>query len=834
MPPQLYAEVILPLPLDTLFTYSVPEEMARDVCSGSRVVVQFGKRKFYTAIVVRVLPSLPPDFAGDVKPLSELLDREPVVRRPQLRLWEWIAAYYMCSIGDVYRAAVPAGLKVESETFVETSPAYEEVLAEGAVLSAAESAVMNVLAHSEKKLTLADIASASGVKGVSGAVTSLFARGLAIVSEKLVERYHSVTEQYVELCATRGAAGEHSRLFALVKGAPKQERALLALIQLSGFMRPPHEEVAEVTRAALCEKADVTPAIVSTMAKKGVVRIVKKVIGRFQYNGAPCIPPPPLSAAQQQAYREIHSAWSADGRNVTLLHGVTASGKTEIYMHLIADALAVGGQALLLVPEIALTTQLTARLQRVFGEKVIIYHSKFSDNERVEIWRKLLTLNGDCVVVGARSAVFLPFANLRLVIVDEEHESSYKQHDPAPRYNGRDVAIVLAGMHGAKTLLGSATPTVATKSKALSGRFGHVALTERFGGVRLPAVEIVDLNDERKKGRLKGPFSATLCDQVNKALEAGRQAILFLNRRGYAPVAECKCCAHVPKCRDCDVSLTYHRRINRLVCHYCGAEYELPSKCPVCHEPAIEVHGYGTERLEEELTEAFHGRRILRMDLDTTRVKNGYDSIIDDFSRGRSDILVGTQMVTKGLDFSGVTVVGVVNADSMINLPDYRASERAFNMIEQVAGRAGRRDTEGHVVVQTRQPSHHVLRHVVAHDYTAFYNEEIEERRHYNYPPFTYLVNVYLRHRDLKALVPLSVAYGRQLRELFGTRVCGPEEPEVNRIQTYYIRKVMLKFELNVSMQRAKQLLRQAGDALRASGMEGARSLQIIYDVDPD
>jgi primosomal protein N' (replication factor Y) len=486
---------------------------------------------------------------------------------------------------------------------------------------------------------------------------------------------------------------------------------------------------------------------------------------------------------------------------------------------------------LFLVPEIALTTQLTYRLQRVFGDKVVIYHSKFSDSERVELWRRLLSTSDPLVVIGARSAVFLPFASLGLVIVDEEHESSYKQADPAPRYNGRDAAIMLASLHGAKTLLGSATPTVETYHKALNGKFGLVSLSERFDGVAMPSVEIVDMRSERRRKAVSGYFSHRLLDVSIDALSRKKQAIFFLNRRGYAPMARCKMCAFTPKCNFCDVALTYHKRTNRLQCHYCGAEYLVPQVCPECHEPSMEIVGYGTERLEDEISERFAKHRVLRMDLDTTRNKEGHGKIIDEFSRHKADILVGTQMVTKGLDFGGVEVVGILNADSMLNIPDFRAAERAFNMIEQVAGRAGRRDGVGRVVVQTHNPENPVLALAAAHDYDGFYRREIAEREAFAFPPFTRIINIFVKHRDARTVAECADNLARSLRQIFGSRVLGPQEPSVARVQSLYIRKIMLKVEATASMAKVKELLRERYVALASSPL--MRGLTVYYDVDP-
>ncbi len=560
------------------------------------------------------------------------------------------------------------------------------------------------------------------------------------------------------------------------------------------------------------------------------MRIYKKDVNRFKFTGDVSGKLPRLSDAQGAALDELHKSWMT--KNVTLLHGVTSSGKTEIYIHLINFVLNRGDCVLYLVPEIALTTQLTRRLQEVFGEKVVIYHSKFSDNERVDIWKKLLHDTEPVVVIGARSSVFLPFSHLGLVIVDEEHESSYKQYDPAPRYNARDAAIVLAGMHGAKTLLGSATPSVETYSKALSGKFGLVRLSVRYQDVQLPEIRVIDMAHARKAGMLSGTFAADTERSIRESLARGAQVILFQNRRGYAPLARCKQCAWVPRCSQCDVALTYHSYLRQLQCHYCGAVYPLPSVCPQCKEPAIEIIGYGTERVEEEVAARFPGEKMLRMDLDTTRNKDSYEHIIDEFSAGKARILVGTQMVTKGLDFGGVDTVAVLNADSIINFPDFRSGERAFNMLEQVSGRAGRRSgSKGLVLIQTYQPSHPVLRFVVKHDYEGYYEREIAERERYFYPPFSRIVYMYVKHRDPSRLRMIADTYAARLRTLLGNRVYGPEEPAVGRVQGLYIRKIMLKIEVAASMAKVKEILRQTYiDMHELPQMKGT---VVYYDVDP-
>ena len=819
-----YAEVLLPLPLTGFFTYKVPDMMAEAIRPGCRVVVPFGRTKFYTGIVAGLTPRRPEGF--ETKEISQLLDSEPVVRHPQMKFWEWIADYYLCSQGEVFRAAVPAGLKLESETVVEVNPDFEED--PGDRLGERDLLVMNAVRRVPKKATLAAVARETGFRNTSAIVARLVERDALMVSENLVERYKTRKIEMVEMAIERGDSAALHAAFDSVKGAPKQEKALLTLIELSGFMRQ-GSDLCEVTRADLLDRSGVTSPIIIALENKGIVRRRKKEVSRFAPVSKATMPMPELTDSQREARDAIIKSWGE--KDITLLHGVTSSGKTEVYISLIDRMLRSGRQVLYLVPEIALTTQLTTRLQRVFGPKVIIYHSRFSDSERVELWRRLLTTHEPLVVLGARSALFMPFASLGLIIVDEEHESSFKQQDPAPRYNARDAAMVLAGMHGAKTLLGSATPAVDTYYKALTGRFGLVSLTERYGGSELPRVEIVDMAKARKKREVSGAFSLQLRRLINDAASADRQTILFLNRRGFAPMARCKMCGYVPKCENCDVSMTYHHGIDRLVCHYCGTPYDLPRVCPACREPGLEIIGYGTERIEEEIAASFPDIPVARLDRDTTRNKDDYERIIDEFSAGKDKMLVGTQMVTKGLDFGRVSVVGVINADATINQPDFRSAERAFNMLEQVAGRAGRRGDDGVVAIQTYTPSHPLFGFLVSHDYVGFYNHEIEERRLYNYPPFTRIINIYLKHREQGRLHVLAGAYGRRLRELFGNRVFGPEEPHVARIKQMHIMRIMIKIETEASMKKVKHILRETYlemDAARA--LNGA---QVYYDVDP-
>lgn len=821
--PSLFAEIILPLPLQSTFTYQVPDEYKSSIKIGNRVIVHFGLKKFYTGIVASLTPIAPQGF--EVKPIISILDNYPIIKHPQLKLWYWMADYYMCSIGDVFNAAFPSGLKIASETFIELNPDFEATTEHP--LNERETIICQTLDHNGK-LTPGEIEKKTGFKNSGTIISRMIEKGAVIISEKLVERYRTLTETYVRLNFDAKDSTKLHEAFDKIKRAKKQTNILLTLIHLSDATRQ-NTELREVTRNELMERSASTTTNIKALAENGFIEIYKKEINRFRYDGKPTGSLPQLSDAQNNALDEIHRSFL--DHDISLLHGVTSSGKTEIYIHLINHILRQGNQVLYLVPEIALTTQLTQRLQHVFGDKVVIYHSKFSDNERVDIWKRLLLSHEPCVVIGARSSIFLPFDKLGLVIVDEEHEASYKQYDPAPRYNARDTATMLASLHGAKTLFGSATPSIETYYKASKGKYGIITLTERYEGVQLPLIKVIDTLVARKKYAMTGSLANETIEIVRNSLDNKQQSILFHNRRGYAPMARCKQCAWVPRCNNCDVSLTFHKRLNRMVCHYCGSITPLPNTCPACKEPAIEIHGFGTERIEDEIQAKFPDNKILRMDLDTTRNKDGYANIIDEFSHHKADILVGTQMVTKGLDFAGVSSVGVLNADTLINFPDFRSAERAFNMLEQVAGRAGRRDSQGIVAVQTAQPSHPVIIHLLNHDYFGFYNYEISERQQFNYPPFTRLIYIYMKHRDADTLVELATIYSNRLRQLFGSRVFGPEEPTVSRIQSLYIRKIMLKIEPQASIKKVKDILIEEYNIMRQNPR--MKSLSVYYDVDP-
>ena len=766
-----YANIILPLPLEGYFTYAVSEGLAPQIQVGVRVTVPLGKSKTYVGIVAEY-PVDVPKPAKEVaqqgkkkivyKNIADVLDNTPILLPQQLRLWKWIADYYMSPIGDVYKAALPSGLKVEdgfrprTELFIRLADKYRD----------------------EQTLTL---------------------------------------------------------LISSMKRAVKQLDVLMTYLRLTGVDNIEHllpkTELREVTREELMNESHASIAVIRSLQEKMILVTYEKEVGRLNHNIAPHPEKiKPLNEAQTEAYN--HILVQMMGHPVTLLHGVTSSGKTEIYIHLIQKAINEHKQVLYLLPEIALTVQITERLKAVFGNRLGIYHSKYSDAERVEIWKKQLSSNPYDVILGARSAVFLPFHRLGLVIIDEEHEQSFKQQDPAPRYHARSAAIVLAQMYaGAKTLLGTATPSMESYYNAKQGKYGLVELSRRYKDIQLPSIEVVDMKDLYRRKMVSGPFSPRLLAAVRGALGRGEQAILFQNRRGFAPMIECRQCGWVPKCPNCDISLTYHKSMNYLSCHYCGYTMKVPEVCPCCESKDIRGRGYGTEKIEDEIRSIFPEARIARMDLDTTHTRNAYERLINDFSTGKNNLLIGTQMVTKGLDFGKVSVVGILNADSMLNYPDFRAYEQAFMMMSQVSGRAGRKGKRGEVILQTKTPDLPVIQYVVHNDYPTFFKELLDERREFHYPPFYHLVYVYLKHRDENIVNTAGVELGSRLRDIFGARVLGPDKPAVARVKTLSIRKIVLKLENGIDYPRVRQYLRGALDAMMKDKRYGA--LQVYYDVDP-
>lgn len=754
-----YVDVILPLPLEGTFTYSVPEPMVAQVRMGVRVLVPLGRSKTYTAMAVR-LHSEKPEF--ETRPIIQVIDAEPVLIEQQLRLWQWISTYYMSPIGDVFKAALPAGLKAE-------------------------------------------------------------------------ENYRPKTVRCVTLPANLRSEQSLHMALTILKRALKQHQTFTTYLELSHWNEidgeTPPAHIAEIACDELQNAANASDAVLRQLIQRNFLELYHREVGRLNTTGE--YHPEriqPLSPAQQAAEDSIQKQFNE--KNVVLLHGVTSSGKTEIYIHLIKKAIDEGKQVLYLLPEIALTVQMTRRLQNVFGSRLGIYHSKYSDAERVEIWKKQLSSEPYDVILGARSAVFLPFTRFGFVIVDEEHETSFKQQDPAPRYHARSTAIMLARMYeGAKVLLGTATPSMESYHNACTGKYGYVQLTTRYKDVAMPEIRVVDTKDLYHRKMMRGAFSPDLLEAMRTALRNKKQVLLFQNRRGFAPMVECKVCGWVPKCKNCDVSLTYHRSMNLLTCHYCGYTYPVPKQCPNCESTELLGRGYGTEKIEDRVRELFPEARIARMDLDTTRSAGAYGRIIDDFSCGRTDILIGTQMITKGLDFSGVTVVGILNADTMLNYPDFRAYEQAFQMLSQVSGRAGRRDERGLVILQTKSADLPVIQQVVAGDFQTFAHDLLEERNMFRYPPFYHLVYVYLRHRNEQLVDSAAIEMASRLRQAFADRVLGPDKPAVARVKTESIRKIVIKLEQGINLPLARQCMAEARTQLLQDKRYAA--MTVFFDVDP-
>ena len=817
-----FVDVILPLPLQACFTYALPPEMDGQVQIGCRVVVSFGRKKFYTGIVRNVHYLKPQEY--EVKEVSAVLDEHPILVPLQFRFWEWLADYYLCTQGDVYKAALPSGLKLESETVVEYNPDFEAT----EPLSEREQKVLDLLAV-EPEQTVTRLEKESGLKNILAVVKSLLEKDALFVKEELKRTYKPKTETRVRLTeAARNERRLHFFFDELQRRAPKQLDLLMKYIELSGCLG--EREVREVSKAELLKRSGATPAVFSGLVDKGVFEVYQQEVGRLETVSQAVMSLNELNVHQQRAFDEIRASFRV--KNVCLLHGVTSSGKTEIYIHLIDEAIRQGKQVLYLLPEIALTTQITERLKRVFGSRLGIYHSKFPDAERVEVWQKQLSHEPYDIILGVRSSLFLPFQRLGLVIVDEEHENTYKQQDPAPRYHARNAAIVLASMCGAKTLLGTATPSVESWYNATEGgKYALVELKERYKEIQLPEIIPVDIKELQRKKRMNGPFSPLLLQYVREALEQKEQVILFQNRRGFAPMIECHTCGWVPKCKNCDVSLTYHKGLNQLTCHYCGYTQPVPRQCPACEGVDLRNRGFGTEKIEDDVKAIFPEARVARMDLDTTRTRTAYERIIHDFQQGRTDILIGTQMVSKGLDFDHVSVVGILNADSMMNYPDFRAYERAFQLMAQVAGRAGRKNKRGRVVLQTKSIDHPIIPQVMHNDFEGMVVGQLAERQLFRYPPYYRLVYVYLKHRNEQLLDVMAQTMAAKLRAVFGARVLGPDKPPVARIQTLFIRKIVLKIETNAPMARARQLLVQVQQEMVAE--DRFKSLIVYYDVDP-
>ena len=818
-----YVDVLLPLPLANWYTYSLPESLEGQVQTGSRVIVPFGKKKFYTALVANVHYCPPEGY--EIKEVTEVLDTRPVLLPQQFRLWKWMASYYLCTMGDVYKAALPSGMKLESETIVTANPDYEATTP----LTPREQQVLDLLTQDPEQCITQLEKRTDATRNILPVINNLLAKGAISVKEELKRNYKPKMEIRVKLSPDCQTEERLHQLFDELGRTPKRLALLMKYLELSGFFAD-KASLREVSKKELLTRADATPTIFNGLVEKGIFETYLYEVGRLDREQTRTVAINPLNPAQQAAYDAILSHFRE--KNVCMLHGVTSSGKTEIYIHLIRQAIENGQQVLYLLPEIALTTQITERLKRVFGGRIGIYHSKFPDAERVEIWQKQLRPEGHYdIILGVRSSVFLPFHNLGLIIVDEEHETTYKQQDPAPRYHARDTAIMLASIYGAKVLLGTATPSIDSYHNALAGKYGLVTLNERYKDIRLPEIRIVDIKELARKKMMNGPFSPELLAAVRQALERHEQVILFQNRRGFAPMIECKVCGWVPKCKNCDVSLTYHKGLNQLTCHYCGYTYAVPRSCPACGSVELVNRGFGTEKIEDNIREIFPDAKVARMDLDTTRSRSAYERIIADFEAGKTHILIGTQMVSKGLDFDHVSVVGILNADNMLNYPDFRAHERAFQLMAQVAGRAGRRDKRGLVILQTKSPELPVIHQVVTNDYKQMYEDQTAERKLFHYPPFCRFIYVYLKHRKEDVVTQAADTLAAWLRTAFGDKVLGPDKPPVGRIQMLFIKKIVIKLDLNMSGTKVRDYLLSVQRQLIED--ERFRSLVVYYDVDP-
>ncbi|MDR1610105.1 MAG: primosomal protein N' [Candidatus Symbiothrix sp.] len=755
----MYIEVILPVPLADSYTYFVPPEMEAQIGPGVLVTVEFGKSKKYSGIV-GYIRQIPPESLDKIKPILAVETEQPVVRRPQIRLWEWLSQYYLCKLGEVYHAAIPSGLRSDSS-----------------------------LAYSARKETFVRLSANYGLQ---------------------------VTKQ-------RSTSVNYEEAFRKIKRSAKQEQLLLAFIQHS------HAAKGEIAKKELLAKCQATGNVLNGLIEKGILETFEKEISRLPVSGEETEVLNTLNDFQQKAYSEIVESFRE--KDVCLLHGVTSAGKTEIYTHLIAKTLEQNRQVLFLLPEIALTAQITKRLKKFYGDKLGVYHSKVNENERIEIWNNLLTDSAFPIILGVRSSVFLPFQDLGLIIVDEEHEPSYKQQDPAPRYHARNVAIVLARMHGAKVVLGSATPSIESFYNARTGKYGYVQLNKRFEETELPLITPVDVKELRRKKKMKTLFSPLLVEKMQTALAQGEQVLLFHNRRGFSPTLVCKICDWTPKCKYCDISLSYHKYANHLTCHYCGRVYKLPHKCPECESTELKPWGFGTEKVEDEIRELFPDISVARMDSDTTRNKKSSEEIISRFESGETQILIGTQMISKGLDFEKVSLAGILSADSLMNFPDFRAYERAYQLMAQVAGRTGRRKTRGEVILQTSHPEHPLIGMVLNHDYEGMYEMQSEERLLFHYPPYFRLINIDFKHRKEDILREAAAYFAGILREKLGDRVMGPDKPAVGRVQNWFIRRILLKIEATASIHALREILDEAQN--RLAGNPDFKYTVVQYDVDP-
>ena len=819
----LFAEVLLPVPVPGTFTYRVPFVLNNAIHIGQRVAVPFGKTKILSGLVTSITEEVP---QVEVKYLTDLLDDEPIVNTRQLEFWNWVKRYYLCHLGEVMQAALPSALKLNSESKVALSPDFQ---LDSIALNDYEYLIVEAL-QVQPKIAISEVSKIIGFKKVMPLIRTMMEKGILVMEEELNEKYKARYERFVRLAGIyRDETMLQELMDQLTKRAYKQLEMLLAYLTLGGTCD------SDLRATELLKKANATSAVLKTMADKGIFEVYERQVSRLKdFKAQVSTSSIQLTEAQQRAYEEIHKGFEAS--QPVLLHGVTSSGKTEIYIKLIQEALDEGKQVLYLLPEIALTAQIINRLKQYFGERLGVYHSRYGANERVEVWQQVNDFAKSHgtqrqVIIGSRSAIFLPYSDLGLIIVDEEHDSSFKQTDPAPRYNARDAAIMLGELHKAKVLLGSATPSYESYYNALQGRYRLVVLTERYGGVQMPEIILSDMRVERRRKTIQADFGSTLLDAVRRTLEEHNQAILFQNRRGFSLRVECDDCHHVPQCINCDVSLIYHKKQNVLRCHYCGYTASVPSECPQCHSTNIKMHGFGTEKVEEDLKLILPEARVARLDLDTTRSKTDYQGILEAFQEKETDILVGTQMVTKGLDFDSVKVVGILNADNMLSFPDFRAHERSFQLMAQVAGRAGRKGKQGQVIIQTYEPSHPVLQDVLHNDFRGLYEKQMATRKQFGYPPFYRLVMIRLKHRDFQKLNPAAAELSSMLRPIFKQDLLGPEYPIVSRVKNLYIKQMLVKFNREYSAKQVKELIINKIHQFQL--LPDYKSVIVQIDVDP-
>ncbi|WP_179345830.1 replication restart helicase PriA [Winogradskyella ursingii] len=812
-----FIDVILPIPLQKAFTYHITEAEADFLKVGMRVAVPFGKNKIYTALLYKIHQN--PPTAYEAKTIHQILDETPIITEKQLKHWEWIADYYMCSLGEVMRASMPNAFILESETVISRN---EKVKIKDTELKDDEFLIYEALQH-QTSLKVQDVMAILDQKRVLPTINRLVEKGILNLQEELYEKYQPKLVRYVKLHRNHKTQEKLQELLEELSRAPKQREVVLTLFTMEASLKKP------IKVSELSERSGASNSTIKSLIDKAILEEYHIQTDRVQYDGDGDSDTKELNEAQQNAYKEIESYF--EEKSVVLLHGVTSSGKTEIYVQLIQKQLDEGKQVLYLLPEIALTTQLVQRLQDYFGQKVAVFHSRYSGNERVEVWNNLLHNSEKAqIIIGARSSLLLPFSNLGLIIVDEEHEQSFKQFDPAPRYHARDAAIVLANLHQAKTLLGSATPSLESYFNSSQQKYGLVELNTRYNNVLMPDIELVDLADKYKRKRMKGHFSDRLIAEMTETLEEGHQIILFQNRRGYSPIVECTTCGTSPQCPNCDVSLTYHQYRDQLRCHYCGYNAVMLKSCQACGNATLDTKGFGTEQIEAEVKVLFPDHKVARMDLDTTRGKYGFERIINRFEQRDIDILVGTQMLTKGLDFRHVKLVGIMNADNLLNFPDFRAHERSYQLMAQVSGRAGRTDLRGKVLIQTYNPHHNILQQVSTNDYKKMYAEQLDDRYNYQYPPIFRLIKITFKHKDYNRVNLAADWYAKSLRQVFKANVLGPEFPPVSRIRNLYLKNILVKIPPTQSLPKTKEAIIKIENSFNA--VKDFRAVRVILNVD--